>query len=35
MNLKSRKLWVKIMAIVLAALMAGGTIYTAIAMILS
>ena len=33
--MKSQKLWIKIVAIVLAAFMAGGTIYTAIAMILS
>ncbi len=35
MSEKSRKLWIKVMAIVLAALMAGGTLYTAIAMLLS
>lgn len=35
MNDKARKLWVKIMAIVLAALMAVGTIYSVIALLLA
>lgn len=35
MNEKSRKLWVKIMAIILAALMVGGTAYSIIALIFS
>ena len=33
--MKSKKLWIKILAIALAAFMAGGTIYATIAMILS
>ena len=35
MNEKSRKLWVKVTAIALAALMVGGTAYSVIALILS
>ncbi len=35
MNEKAKKLWVKIMAIVLAALMVGGTLYSVIAMVLA
>ena len=35
MNDRVRKLWVKIMAIVLAALMAVGTIYSVIALLLA
>ncbi len=35
MNEKAKKLWVKIMAIALAALMIGGTAYSVIAMILA
>ncbi len=33
MNEKARKLWIKVMAIVLAALMVGGTAYGFIAML--
>ena len=35
MNEKNRKLWVKVMAIALAALMVGGTAYSVIALIFS
>ncbi len=34
MNDKARKLWVKVLAIILAALMAGGTLYSVIALML-
>ena len=33
--MKNRKMWIRIMAIVLVALMVSGTIYTAIAMLLA
>lgn len=35
MNEKSRKLWVKVMAIALAVLMVGGTAYSVIALMFS